>query len=337
MAKNRIDEEFGIKLPADTLMGCCENIRAVASLVRLCIAGASGSNAATAGTQVEDWALECALDSTVRRNSPDTAQDAHSTQATNLGYQKSHTGNAAHEQGTEIVLVTGTTGFMGAAVLRELVETYQPLTLSCRPRTQLVCLVRCSSNQPGAALKALTAALARRMQLTDLIRYRMRDGNLVAARGDLAEPWLGLTTEQRGTILPVLSRVLHIGAAVNHVSPYHALKQTNCDSATEIARLAAHARKPVTVVNVSTVDTVNEGQTEADVCDPAALGNSGYAQSKAVAERRLLEASANGVCCLVIVRTGYLSFDTRTGSCNHAGWLSRVLAGSLKVSEPFFF
>ncbi|GGS49643.1 non-ribosomal peptide synthetase [Actinokineospora fastidiosa] len=163
------------------------------------------------------------------------------------------------------VLLTGATGFLGAFLLRALLD---------HSGVEVVCLVRAEDDN----------AAAERLRQT-LHRYRLRDPGLadrtvVALAGDLAQPDLGLGRKRFAELAEDIDAVYHNGARVNHLEPYARLRPVNVSGTQEILRLATTTRvKPVHFVST---------------CDFSDLSN-GYVASKWVSERLVTAAGARGV------------------------------------------
>jgi nonribosomal peptide synthetase MxcG len=163
------------------------------------------------------------------------------------------------------ILLTGATGFLGAFLLRALLE---------HTGAEIYCLVRAADDTEAAD----------RLRST-LRHYRLWDDHLagqavVAVAGDLAEPDLGVGAKRFAELADDIDVIYHNGARVNHLEPYARLRPANVFGTREILRLATTTRlKPVH--HVST-------------CDFAELSN-GYVASKWVAEQLVRAAGGRGV------------------------------------------
>jgi nonribosomal peptide synthetase MxcG len=169
------------------------------------------------------------------------------------------------------LLLTGATGFLGAFLLRELLD---------RTNLRVHCLVR--GNSPAERIRSA------------LRRYRLSEDGLdrvVAVPGDLARPALGLAPEVFLRLAADVDAVLHNGARVNHFEPYDRLRATHVQGTAEILRLATTGHlKPVHYV--STCDTAD---AETRRVSPEALMPNGYVAAKWVAEGLVLLAGERGV------------------------------------------
>jgi len=215
------------------------------------------------------------------------------------------------------IFVTGATGFLGAHLLRDLLE---------QTAAAVHCLVRASNEEHG------TSRLIENLTRYQLWKPEYR-GRLHVVLGDLAKPRLGMAEREYTRLSEEIDIIYHNGSVVDFIKPYRALKNGNVGGTEEVLRLACVNRiQPV--VYVSTVALFNNPSTnesrsptriaEAFVqgCARPPLG--GYAQSKWVAERLMAIASSRGlpVC---VVRPGEIAGSSETGHLNDADILSILL------------
>jgi nucleoside-diphosphate-sugar epimerase len=125
------------------------------------------------------------------------------------------------------ILLTGATGFLGAFLLRALLE---------HARAEITCLVRADDDIEAA----------QRLRRT-LVKYRPWDDQLagrsvVAVAGDLTQPDLGLGAKRFAALAEDIDVVHHAGARVNQVEPYARLRLANVAATREVLRLATTTR-----------------------------------------------------------------------------------------------
>lgn len=219
------------------------------------------------------------------------------------------------------VLLTGATGFLGSALLRELLD---------RTDAVIHCLVRADDE-----------AHAVRRVLDSLTRFRL-DGSGVTDRvigvpGDLALPRLGLSPEAFTALAARVEAVVHNGARVNHLDPYTRLRAPNVEGTTEVLRLATTERI-IPVHFVSTCDTgyAVDGTTAVTIdgirtipetarATPDTLLANGYVASKWVAEGLVMEAGRRGLPTTVH-RPSLVIGHSVSGACAGDAFWSRVRA-----------
>ncbi|MEV6557492.1 amino acid adenylation domain-containing protein [Nocardia sp. NPDC051756] len=202
---------------------------------------------------------------------------------------------------TRDVLLTGATGFVGAYLLRELLD-----------RTDAVvwCLVRADSTQ--AARDRIYETLQRYQLWSDIPEAR-----IIPVPGDLAEPSLGLSDTYHAWLADRIDVIYHNGAQVNHLEPYPRLRAANVEGTREVLRLATTRRiKPVHFVStINTVISTVHPDTPVDETTRITadeLPAQGYITSKWVAEQLVLQAAERGVPTR-IYRPGLVSGDLQVG------------------------
>ncbi len=220
------------------------------------------------------------------------------------------------------VFLTGSTGFLGAFLLHELLA---------RTEARIYCLVRAANAEEGG----------RRIQ--DLLgsfslQEDGKSSRIVPVPGDLSRPCLGLSADRFEELASGMDAIYHCGAVVSALYPYSVHKPANVLGTQEVLRLAGRTRvKPVHYVSTTgVVPWTNDSSSlvireELDL-DGAPLPTDGYSQSKWVAERIVAEAGARGfpVC---IYRPGRISGHSRTGVSNHNDLFSRMLMTCIELGQ----
>ena len=201
------------------------------------------------------------------------------------------------------ILLTGATGFLGAYLLRELLR---------RTPADVYCLVRARAVEDGKKKIAAT------LQQYDL-EIPDATTRVIPVCGDLAEPQLGLSSQDFDALAATIDVVYHNGAQVNFVYPYQVLKPANVLGTIEVLRLATRTKiKPLHYVStVSVFDSPDYATLGAITEDQplVAFGSlqGGYAQSKCIAERLVRTAAQRGLP-VVIYRPGRVTADSETGA-----------------------
>ncbi|WP_231883617.1 thioester reductase domain-containing protein, partial [Methylomonas koyamae] len=220
---------------------------------------------------------------------------------------------------SQVVMLTGATGFLGAFLLVELLE---------QTDAKVYCLVRAEDEAQATA----------RLQ-TQLRRYELYDrvewSRVIAVCGDLAIEKLGLTGERYREISATADAIFHNGALVNFVQPYGSLKPANVLGSVEVLRMAATER-PKVIHYVSTLSVFSgkpsssAGFSEGD--EPLLNGSlaGGYAQSKWVAEAIMRSAGCRGFF-VAVYRPATVAGDRRNGVWNTDDFLCRILKGCVQM------
>ena len=214
------------------------------------------------------------------------------------------------------VLLTGATGFVGAHLLRSLLDE-SPVLVHC--------LVR-----GAGAPQRVQANLERHGLWTSDSSDRVR-----IVSGDLTQPMLGLSAAEHESLARRIGAIYHGAAAVNWVQGYDGLRDTNVLGTREILRLACRdAATPVHFLSSLGVcystrapGTVDES---ADVFARADGLHLGYAQSKCVAEELVRAAGARGLP-VTIVRPALVSGHSVSGLSNTDDLLARFIAGCIRM------
>ncbi|MEU6814555.1 amino acid adenylation domain-containing protein [Streptomyces sp. NPDC046860] len=217
-------------------------------------------------------------------------------------------------------LLTGASGFLGAFLLRDLIEsTDGPVD----------CLVR--AEDPRRAAERLRA------NLEHYGLWQPRYETLVnPVPGDLAAPGLGLTDRDRAALVRRLGPVLHNGARVNFAAGYGDLRAPNVAGTEELLRLLADSASPgMHYVSTTSVFAPVSGPdpvtvTEATPTGPPSALPDGYARSKWVAEGLVGLARGRGLP-VTVHRPGRISGDTVTGACQDRDLLWQLIKGCLQA------
>jgi thioester reductase-like protein len=226
---------------------------------------------------------------------------------------------AAGTAGTETrsILLTGATGFLGAYLLRDLLDITD---------AEIWCLVR------G------TDADANRRIAANLARYGLKpptDGRVHAVGGDLTLPGCGLSPALYRELSESIDAIYHLAADVNWVLPYGALRHANVVGTRELLRFACtHRSKVFHFVSSLSVCyatggpvVVGEGDDMLPHVDRLPLG---YAQSKCVAECLTRQAAIRGLP-IRIHRPPLIVGDSRSGTSNLDDLVALLIKGCIQM------
>lgn len=125
------------------------------------------------------------------------------------------------------ILLTGATGFLGMELLARFLE---------RTEKTLFALIRGSDDHDAdSRLMQAAGAVVREPE-----RYRDR---LVAVRGDVTLPDLGLSHEQRASLAERVDEIVHSAASVSFNLPLDSAREINVDGTRRMLELAALCRE----------------------------------------------------------------------------------------------
>ncbi len=217
----------------------------------------------------------------------------------------------------ENIFFTGATGFLGARLLYDLLR-------AC-PSAQVNVLIRAQDTTQGR--ERLISALAKH----DLSYSESDFQRLNILCGDFSLPHCGLDDATWLNLTLHIDCVFHIGALVNTVAPYTALRPANVYATQEIARLLLTGRRKTlhyaSTLSVFVSTDQNTGRVyETDRLTQTQYVYGGYGQSKWAAEKFLLnipqDASAQH-----IYRLGLITGDTENGRLAEHDFLRMFIQG----------
>ncbi|MBS1664518.1 MAG: amino acid adenylation domain-containing protein [Bacteroidetes bacterium] len=218
----------------------------------------------------------------------------------------------------ENVLLTGATGFVGAHLLKELLENTSGT---------VYCLVRAKDTAEGG-----------RRILDNLRFYDLYDlswmHRIRPVSGDMAKPRLGMHKADYTELAEKVDMIYHAAAYMDLLSPYGKMAPANVGSCREVVRLAT-TLKLKRVIHISTLSIFSgekgKMRGEYDSIDRERHApHKGYSASKWVAERIMLAAGAAGLP-VQIHRLGLISGDERTGKMPSQQWFSQLMAACEKI------
>ncbi|KAI1172073.1 enterobactin synthetase component F [Nemania sp. FL0916] len=224
----------------------------------------------------------------------------------------------------DTVLLTGTTGYLGAFLLHSLIET---------TTARIICLVRftdvSNNNNYAGGMARIRSNLLDLGLWNDSIleRIEILPGNLSRAR-------LGLPPDAFDELATRVQVIIHSAATVNLSYPYAAMRGANVVGTREILRLACQAG--ATVHHISTNGVLPnsiEGWTEdamVAIDDVPEKLLDGYGQTKWVAEQLVLEAAKRGLAAR-IYRPGTISGHSTSGSSNTYDLINAMIVESLRL------
>lgn len=220
-------------------------------------------------------------------------------------------------------ILTGGTGFLGAFILDKL--------LSYANTKKVICIVRAKDNTN--AFERVKKAAIDHLVWNDAWKNRID-----AICGDLGSDRLGLSDTDWHRCASSADAVVHNGALVHWIYPYHQLRAPNVIGTLWGMRLASEQKQKSFhfVSSTSVLDTPAFLESGAPVSESNDLENgrvgldTGYGQSKWVAEKLILEARKRGMPA-TIIRPGYILGDSRSGVTNTDDFIWRLLKGCVEL------
>jgi len=215
------------------------------------------------------------------------------------------------------ILLTGATGFLGAALLRALLD---------ETRAQVWCLVRARDERHAA--ERIRTALTRRG-----LNAEEHETRIVPLCGDLEAPGLGLPRERFAHLAEILDAIIHNGARVSAVEPYTRLRAANVLGTQEVLRLATLAR----AIPVHYISTAAAAVAMGDGSEPIDEGRRvpaqrvlpmGYVASKWMAESLMWAAGSRGLP-VTVYRPSRIGGDTASGNTDTDDVLWQLLRAML--------
>jgi thioester reductase-like protein len=225
------------------------------------------------------------------------------------------------------VFLTGGSGYLGSAIIRELLQT------------EIVCifaLVRCRSESEG--LERL-----RGVAMTHGWGQEMCSSRVRVLPGDLTKPNFGLQDSDiellRGTsdTGSQVNTIIHCGAKVHYSSSYEMLKTTNILPTLDLLKMCIESPNLSRLLFVSGGTKPNASDDDGDRNDTYSDNFSnagGYAQTKAVSEqivRRCAKHKMFQSKMLSVVKPGYIVGSDRTGVANTNDFIWRLIVGCIEV------
>jgi hybrid polyketide synthase/nonribosomal peptide synthetase ACE1 len=209
----------------------------------------------TASSTTIDWATETAV----------------SELALEAGKLKLHCiDDSSKISGGKTILLTGATGFLGRAILKQLVDD------------DVVEKIHCISVRPKAGGSQRKLAV--------------ESSKIVIHSGDLTSPFLGLADEEFAGLASSVDMIIHSGAMRAFFEYYQLVRKTNVTSTRELIKMALPRKIPIQFISSGGLLTFVGGNvsTASSVAHltPPTDGTEGYLCSKFASEVSLENAAA---------------------------------------------
>ena len=219
------------------------------------------------------------------------------------------------------VLVTGTTGFLGAFLLDELLR-------ATAPSVRFYCLVRERASGQGRPEDRVLET-----QKFYGLYHQSTEDRIIPVLGDVSLPQMGLDDEKYQELAEEIDLIFHCAASVNYAYPYEVAKPHSVDGTAEALRFACTAETK-TVQYISSNGVFPGGDDTPYLEDNRIDGfvdrmEGGYNQAKWVAERLVWSAVSRGlpVC---IYRPGNIGHHSGTGTVNTNDFQSQIIKACVR-------
>lgn len=198
------------------------------------------------------------------------------------------------------VLLTGSTGFLGAHLLHELLT---------RTDSTVYCLVRAEDDQEAVHRLEATMDFYFGEEAKLLFDRRIRP-----VRGDVSQPEFGLAKEEYKLLGESVDTVIHSAALVKYFGPYDQMRQINVDGTQEVIDFCkrfhcflGHVSTDAVTGNYLVEQNVTGVFTERDFYIGQNYKGNNYVRSKFEAENRVLRAIREDKLGAAIFRMGNLT------------------------------
>lgn len=289
---NKMEQKFHIKLDLREIL-LDSSVAGISNYIRRVLSGVKG------GGQRANLEGECVLEESI---------------AVSAEYEKP-------VSECRKIFLTGATGFLGAYLIRAIMEMYP------RDGLEVYCLVRADSESSGMD------RIVRNMDHYQCWQESYRSF-IRPVIGDLSGVRLGLSDEMYAMLAEKIEVIYHNGALLNFVFPYEFLRETNVKGTAETLRLACAGRPKYYhyVSSYSVYDTPNNKGKRVYESDPlkASKGFSlAYSETKWVSEKLVGIAKERGLKA-VIYRPGDIT-GSASGIWEMEDMVSRMVVGIIQM------
>lgn len=187
------------------------------------------------------------------------------------------------------VLLTGVTGFLGAHILSELINTYQDINIYCVIR-----------NKPSKAYKE---------RLQEILHYYfddkydlLLDKKIIPVEGDLSRNNLGIDITLYKTLIDKIDYVINTASLVKHFGDYNMFYNSNVVTAKNIIQFAKEASATLNHISTTSIsgnylvqNDIEYTFTENDFYIGQNYKDNVYVRTKFEAENEMFKAQSEGL------------------------------------------
>lgn len=217
------------------------------------------------------------------------------------------------------VLITGTTGFVGAYLINTLID---------ETKAKLYCHVRARNEEDGFK------RLKENLEYYKLWKDEYKE-YIVPVVGSLDEPLLGIEEEKYNHLAEVIDTVYHNGAILNFIYPYERLKDTNVLGTVRTIDFACQGKQKYYnyISSYSVFDNTSHFNKTVSEDDPLSSCTGyflSYSESKWVSENIVHVARERGLRA-AIYRPGEITGDNKTGIWKYSDSISRTIKAMIQT------
>ncbi|KAL8809579.1 MAG: hypothetical protein Q9200_003299 [Gallowayella weberi] len=231
-------------------------------------------------------------------------------------------------QGSQNIFITGATGYLGSAILQQLLAV---------PMLQVYALVRCHTVVEGLK-RVISAATINGWWRDEYIpRIHIWQGDLLKPSFGLRDSHLHMLQSTGGVSEDgCIHAIIHNGAHVHYGLDYETLKPINVQSTLELLRITAATPNLRTLVFVGggekpIIDHPNSSSSQPNILNQA----SGYTQTKFVSEQLVQHCTTHSAFRAKKVHTvkpGYIIGSLANGIANRNDFIWRLVAGCIDIA-----
>ncbi|EPS44867.1 hypothetical protein H072_1138 [Dactylellina haptotyla CBS 200.50] len=217
------------------------------------------------------------------------------------------------------VFLTGTTGFLGTQILRQL--------LSLEHVKKVVLLVRAKTVEEG--LKRVIEVAQENKWWRDEFATKIEIWT-----GDLAKPRFDLTAEQWINLSGSIDTIIHNGAIVNWIADFDTLKPANVNSTVQLLKIVNKSpATPRFVFVTGGASFENDILENREEISALLTKSNGYAQSKYLAEILVRQFATTPVAGdrVSVVKPSFLIGTQEEGVANTDDFFWRVVASAMEI------
>ena len=225
---------------------------------------------------------------------------------------------------TRNVFLTGSTGYLGIEILRQLMEF---------PGICARVLVRDPSESKAMQRIIKRASFEGWWQDDHASRIQVWKGDLIKANLGLSDGQLECLRGESASD-SCIHAIIQNGAHVHYSLDYETLQAANVGSTSSLLRLMAESRSVSSFVYVSGGQQVSADEDDDQQMAMHAESAGGYEQSKLMAElivKRFASRLGSGARHLRIVKPGYIIGNANNGLANRSDFVWRLVAGCLEI------